>query len=72
MYGNNIDYSRGDLCLHEDENKNQQGRKTAAKHHPDGEISFRTQRIDDPAPFVRISHRETFGYVQFLNMVREE
>lgn len=58
--------SRGDLSLHEDEDENQQSGKTAGKHHPDGEVTLRTQWTDYPATFVRIRHRETIRNTQFL------
>lgn len=60
-------HSRGDLRLHEDEDENQQSRQTAAKHHPDGKLTVTTQRIDDPASFLRTRHGETAGNAQFLH-----
>lgn len=31
--------TRGDLCLHEDEDENKQGWQDAGGHHPHGELS---------------------------------
>ncbi len=58
--------SRCDLCLHKDEDEDKQSRKDAGKHHPDGELTIRAQRIDDPTSLIRTSHGKTSGYTQFL------
>lgn len=65
-------YSRGDLSLHEDENENQQGRKTAGKHHPDGEVPVGPQRTNEPTTFVPTGHRETSGNTQFLEKKKKK
>lgn len=62
--------SRGDLRLHEDEDEHQQSGQTAGEHHPDGELTVRAQRVDDPATFVGTGHGETSRNTQFLRRLK--
>lgn len=59
-------YSRGDLSLHEYEDKNKQGRDHWGPHHPNWKRLFISKWTDKPAPFVRRCDRETRGDVQLL------
>lgn len=58
--------SRGDLCLHEDEDENEQGRQNAGSHHPDRELTVRAQWVDHPAPFHWTGHAEAVRNAQLL------
>lgn len=53
--------SRCDLRLQKDQNEDEQARDTACKHHPYRERLVLSERVDNPASFLWVRHRQTFG-----------
>lgn len=59
-------HSRGDLCLHEDEDEDEQSGEDAGEHHPDRKLAICAQWVDNPTALIRARHRKASRYTQFL------
>lgn len=64
--------SRSDLCLHEDQDEDQEGRDSSCHHHPGRERTGTAQGWDEPCTLIRGGHREPRGHCQLLHGQKED
>lgn len=64
--------SRSDLCLHEDQDEDQQGGDSSCYHHPGRERTGTAQGRDEPRALMGGRHREPCGHCQLLHGRKED
>lgn len=64
--------SRSDLCLHEDQDEDQEGRNSGCHHHPGRERTGTAQGWDEPCTLMGGGHREPRGHGQLLQGQKED
>lgn len=64
--------SRSDLCLHEDQDEDQEGRDGGCHHHPGRERAGTAQGWDEPCTLIGGGHREPRGHCQLLHGQKED